>query len=94
MQRRAYFTCCAVWPEVRATLTSPEIPFRTYGTAQIPVETTISLMVGDLQRIWLYGAKGYQVVDEVPNAILDVGEELVRRGYHRHLVPDQPFRPK
>jgi hypothetical protein len=43
-------------------------------------------MVGDLQRIIVYGEKGYQIPQEVPADVLDAYERLVERGYTKRLL--------
>jgi hypothetical protein len=43
-------------------------------------------MVGDLQRIRLYPAKGFQIYQDIPEEVWAAGEEPIRAGYDRHLV--------
>jgi len=46
----------------------------------------ISIMVGDLQRIRLYPAKGFQIHQDIPDEVWQAFEALVAAGYDRHLV--------
>jgi Fe-S cluster biosynthesis and repair protein YggX len=43
-------------------------------------------MVGDLQRIKLYPEKGYQIYQEIPQAVWEAYELLVSMGYDEQLV--------
>ncbi len=43
-------------------------------------------MVGDLQRIKLYPAKGFQVYQEIPPEIWNAYERLIQLGFDKHLV--------
>ena len=46
-------------------------------------------MVGDLQRIKLYPALGYQIAQEIPDDVWSAFEELVRAGYDKYLMPQK-----
>jgi hypothetical protein len=43
-------------------------------------------MVGDLQRIRLYPARGFQIEQEIPDEIWAAGERLIALGFNRHLA--------
>jgi len=90
MERRAFATFRKVWPEKKAVVTSPQMTFADYPTPDIPKDKVISIMVGDLQRIKIYSAKGYQFPEEVPQEIWDAGQKLIQLGYSQHLVPEEP----
>jgi uncharacterized SAM-binding protein YcdF (DUF218 family) len=87
MERRAFATGRRCWPEVDLVVTSPPIPFLDYlrGAAQ-PAENIINIMVGDLQRIELYGRKGFQIPQEIPPDVWAAYHRLLALGYDRHLV--------
>lgn len=98
MERRAYATFRKLWPEKRVRVTSPLLSFRDYPTNDIPAERVIAIMVGDLQRILVYPARGFQISQEVPPEVLAAYRELIARGYTEHLLPhgetDLPFSTK
>lgn len=94
MERRAYATCRAVWPEVDVAMASQQINYSDYPSDLISESTIINLMVGDLQRIWLYGEKGFQIPQDVPDKVLGAFRELVRRGFDRHVVKNAAMSPK
>jgi uncharacterized SAM-binding protein YcdF (DUF218 family) len=86
MERRAYATFEKVWPGKRVIVSSPSIAFADYFTPELPKDLVINVMVGDLQRIRLYPARGFQIEQEIPDDVWQAFEELVARGYDRHLA--------
>jgi hypothetical protein len=67
-------------------VTSPKIAFEDYPTEEIPLEKVINIMVGDLQRIKFYPAKGFQVYQEIPGDTWQAYEQLVAAGFDKHLM--------
>lgn len=86
MERRSYATFKKNWPEKRLIVTSPQLSFEAYPTAEISLEQVIHIMVGDLQRIRLYPAKGFQIEQPIPAEIWAAYERLVQLGFDKHLV--------
>jgi uncharacterized SAM-binding protein YcdF (DUF218 family) len=86
MERRSYATFKRHWPEKELIVTSPQIPFDEYATPEVPMEQVINLMVGDLQRIRIYPAKGFQIPMEIPDAVWAAYEKLVGWGFDKHLA--------
>jgi uncharacterized SAM-binding protein YcdF (DUF218 family) len=86
MERRSYATFKKQWPGKNLLVTSPQIPFEQYATDEIPLERVINIMTGDLQRIKLYPAKGFQVYQEIPGTVWSAYERLVESGFDKHLV--------
>lgn len=86
MERRSYATFKKHWPHKKLLVTSPQMSFTDYPTADIPLERVIHIMVGDLQRIRLYPEKGFQIYQEIPDAIWAAYERLVALGFDQHLV--------
>jgi uncharacterized SAM-binding protein YcdF (DUF218 family) len=90
MERRAYATFRKVWPEKAVQVTSPQVGFREYisrGSHEaLTPEDVVSIMVGDLQRIREYPAKGFQVPQHIPDDVWAAYETLVRAGFDRHLI--------
>ena len=77
-----------MWPEKDVIAASPPLGFRDYPNAEISKETIIHIMVGDLQRIRLYGEKGYQVPQEIPPDVWEAFEKLTAAGYTKQLVSE------
>jgi len=90
MERRSYATFRQFWPEKELIVTSPQVSFRdylaNYSNGDISTADVVSIMVGDLQRIKLYPARGYQVAQEIPNEVWDAFERLVCAGYDKYLI--------
>lgn len=86
MERRAYATFMNFWPGKRLIVSSPPISFADYSTPQLPKELVINIMVGDLQRIRDYPAKGFQIAQEIPADVWQAYEKLVALGYDKHLI--------
>jgi len=86
MERRSYATFKKHWPNKNLVVTSPQIPFDEYATNDIPIARVINIMVGDLQRIKLYPAKGFQIYQEIPGDTWNALERLVQLGFDTHLI--------
>jgi len=86
MERRAYATARVYWPRQQLFVTSPPIAFEDYPNAEIPQEQMINIMVGDLQRLRDYPAKGFMIPQEIPSSVLAAFERLVALGFNRHLA--------
>ncbi|MEO8412302.1 MAG: YdcF family protein [Ginsengibacter sp.] len=86
MERRAYATFTKHWPDKKLFVTSPQIPFHQYPTKDISLEKVINIMTGDLQRIKLYPAKGFQVYQEIPPEVWTAYEKLIQAGFNTHLA--------
>jgi uncharacterized SAM-binding protein YcdF (DUF218 family) len=86
MERRSYATFKKHWPDKELIVTSPQIAFDEYPTPEMPMERVIELMVGDMQRIKIYPAKGFQIAQEIPDEAWTAYEKLVGWGFVWHLV--------
>ena len=86
MQRRAWATLQVEWPGMPATLASPRLSLDEYFTADLTPEKIVNILVGDLQRIWVYADKGYSAPQPVPDEVKQAYDELVRLGFDRHLI--------
>lgn len=88
MERRSYATFKKHWPDKDLIVTSPQISFADYPNEEIPLERVINIMVGDLQRIKEYPAKGFQVYQEIPAQVWYAYEKLVELGFNQHLIKE------
>jgi len=86
MERRSYATFKKQWPGKNLLVTSPQTAFNQYATDDIPLERVVNIMVGDLQRIKFYPAKGFQVYQEIPVTVWNAYERLVALGFDSHLM--------
>ena len=90
MERRTFATFKKLWPGKEIILSSsPESLdqyLARYASAELDPDFVVSIMVGDLQRIREYPARGYQIEQDIPDFVWQAYEELVGLGYTRHLI--------
>lgn len=90
MERRSFATFKKIWPEKDVVVTSPQINLDEYlshyKNDSLSADDVVGIMVGDLQRIMLYPALGYQIEQEIPEGILLAFDQLVAAGYTKYLV--------
>jgi len=93
MERRAYATFRSRWPEKAVIVTSPQIPFddylERYSHESLSEDDVVSIIVGDLQRIKVYGERGWQIPQEIPSDVWRAYLELVAAGYDSRLIDTQ-----
>ena len=91
MERRTYATFMKQWPgpQVEVMVTSPQISFADYPNEEVSREQVIHIMVGDLQRIRLYPAKGFQVYQPIPQPVWEAFEQLKQQGFTGHLLEEE-----
>lgn len=88
MVRRTYATFRKQWPDTATKITVATLPltFDEYFDDANPKRYVLEAMVGDLQRIKLYGAQGFQIPQEVPPEVESAYQQLVKEGFTRRLV--------
>jgi uncharacterized SAM-binding protein YcdF (DUF218 family) len=89
MERRTLATFGQRWPEVDVIVTSPQIAFDDYPRPDITRDDVIHIMLGDLQRLIVYGEKGWSARQEIPPDVQAAFERLVKAGYTRRLLPKE-----
>jgi uncharacterized SAM-binding protein YcdF (DUF218 family) len=94
MERRSYATFKKLWPDKDVVVTSPQISFaeylHSYSNTALSSADVVSIMVGDLQRIRIYPARGFQIEQDVPVETLDAYNQLVAAGFTKHLINPEP----
>lgn len=93
-ERRAFATFNKQWPIcVDNVVTSPQYNFKEYcefyKSGEITVHDFFSIMVGDLQRIDLYGKNGFQTAQEIPEMVWEAFNKLVEMGFTDQLIKTQ-----
>lgn len=88
MARRSLHTAQAQWPELRWQVSVPPIGFDSYSTDDVPEERMINLLVGDLQRMWVFADMGFQSPAEVPDAVRDAYVQLVEQGFDQFVLEE------
>jgi hypothetical protein len=86
MERRALATFQQRWPEVEVRVTSPLLDFDAYPSESIRREDIIHIMMGDLHRLMVYGARGWSTPQDVPADVHAAFERLKRAGYTSRLL--------
>ena len=75
-----------LWGDKQFVVTSPPISCVDYLNGDLPKDGLIQYIVGDFQRVKLYGENGFQVPQEIPAEVWDAFEQLVDLGYDKHLA--------
>ena len=90
MERRAFATFRKLWPEKELIVTSPQVSFDEYvahyANRSLSAADVVGIMVGDLQRIKIYPARGWQIAQDIPDDVWSAYEELVEAGYVKYLI--------
>ena len=90
MERRITAAMGVYWPELTFFVTSPQVTIPEYLAAArrqgISENASISVIVGDFQRMDLYAKLGYQLPQEIPQEAWDAFHQLVAMGYDKQLA--------
>ena len=86
MERRSLATFQKALPGAEARVTSPPIPFEEYPNEAIAETDLYNTLVGDMQRVMTYPAKGYMTPQPVPDAVADAVLQLLAMGYDKHAL--------
>ena len=90
MERRIKAAMGVYWPELDFSVTSPQVTIPEYLARAkeqgISENASVSVIVGDFQRMDLYAKKGYQLPQEIPEEAWEAFRELVAMGYDRQLA--------
>ena len=90
MERRICAALGVYWPEVRITVTSPQVTIPEYladaKRQGITENAAVSVIVGDFQRMDLYAQKGYQLPQEIPEEAWEAFRQLVAMVFDKQLA--------
>ncbi len=90
MERRITAAMGVYWPEMRFSVTSPQVSIPEYLARAreqgVSEEASISVIVGDFQRMDLYARKGYQLPQDIPEQAWQAFHRLVALGYDKQLA--------
>ncbi len=89
MQRRAWATLAVEWPEMPATVASPSMTLDEYFTPDLGPEKTISILMGDLQRIWIYARRGWSAPQRFPPEVMNAFAHLRDAGFTSHMLAEE-----
>lgn len=90
MERRITAAMGVYWPEQDFRVTSPQVTIPEYLTrakAQgVSEEASVSVIVGDFQRMELYAQKGWQLPQPIPDVAWAAFHRLVAMGFDKQLA--------
>ena len=90
MERRIVAAMGVYWPEQSFTVTSPRVTIPEYleraREQGITENASVSVIVGDFQRIDLYAALGYQLPQDIPPEAWMAFHTLVSMGFDTQLA--------
>ena len=90
MERRISAAMGVYWPELRFSVTSPRVTIPEYlkraKDQGISENASISVIVGDFQRMDLYARLGYQLPQHIPEEAWVAFHRLVALGYDKQLA--------
>jgi uncharacterized SAM-binding protein YcdF (DUF218 family) len=88
MQRRTWASMAVEWPEMPATLASPRMTLDEYFTEELTPDKIVNIMMGDLQRIWIYAKRGWSAPQRIPAEVCEAYDRLVKLGFTHHLLSE------
>ena len=90
MERRIVSAMGVYWPEQSFSVTCPQVDIPQYlkraKEQGMGENASISVIVGDFQRIELYAQKGYQLPQYIPPETWDAYHALIEMGYDTQLA--------
>lgn len=90
MERRITAAMGVYWPEQDFYVTSPQVTIPEYleraKEQGVSEEASVSVIVGDFQRMELYAQKGWQLPQIIPESAWDAFRCLVGMGFDKQLA--------
>ena len=90
MERRIKAAMGVYWPDLNFSVTSPQVTIPEYleraKLQGITENASISVIVGDFQRMDLYAKLGYQLPQVIPEEAWEAFHRLVAMGYDKQLA--------
>ena len=90
MERRIWAAMGVYWKEADFRVTSPQVTIPEYlqraKEQGISENASVSVIVGDFQRMELYAQKGWQLPQHIPREAWEAFRALVEMGYDKQLA--------
>ena len=90
MERRITAALGVYWPELNFSVTSPQVTIPEYlqraKEQGISENASVSVIVGDFQRMDLYAKKGFQLPQHIPEEAWEAFHTLVAMGFDKQLA--------
>lgn len=85
-ERRQQATYAQQWIGQKVTITSPQLKYDEYPTPELPEEYLVNSLVGKVQRMKVYGDRGWQEKVEIPERVWNACQRLIELGYTEQLL--------
>lgn len=86
MERRAYATAKALFPNTEFLIASQAVSFENYHVPWVSQDQIINLLVGDFQRIVEYPKKWFQIEQVYSDSEINAFHYLVEAGFTKYLL--------
>ncbi|TDC43138.1 YdcF family protein [Actinomadura sp. KC345] len=86
MERRSFATARKLWPRPDLVCASGPLPFDEYLASIGDEGFVINMIVGDLQRVIEYPARGFAVPQDIPTEVHAAYQRLLAAGFTDHLA--------
>ena len=90
MERRIKAAMGVYWPDLDFQVTSPQVTIVEYldraKEQGVTENASISVIVGDFQRMDVYAKLGYQLPQQIPDEAWEAFHRLVEMGYDKQLA--------
>ncbi|MFH9200460.1 YdcF family protein [Streptomyces anulatus] len=86
-ERRAYATARKLWPGVDIVSASSPMTCEEYAATVGDDRMVVDMLVGTLQRLLVYPARGFMIEQPVPDEVAAAYERLVGAGFTSRLIP-------
>ena len=90
MERRITAAMGVYWPDLNFSVTSPRVTIPEYldraKSQGVSENASVSVIVGDFQRMELYAKLGYQLPQHIPEETWDAFHTLVAMGFDKQLA--------
>lgn len=86
MERRAYATAKALFPNTEFLIASQTVSFETYHVPWVSQDQIINLLVGDFQRIVEYPKKWFQIEQAYSDREINAFDCLLKAGFSKYLL--------
>ncbi|MFC9390432.1 YdcF family protein [Streptomyces venezuelae] len=87
-ERRSYATARKLWPEVEIVSASSPMTLRDYVDSIGDARLVIDMLAGALQRLLVYPAQGFMIIQQVPGDVLSAYDRLAQNGFTSRLLRD------
>ncbi|WP_306311611.1 YdcF family protein [Streptomyces hydrogenans] len=87
-ERRAYATARKLWPGVDVVSASADMRLEEYVDSIGDAHLVLDMLVGAQQRLLLYPERGFTIVQEVPDDVLDAYKRLRQAGFVSRLMAE------